>query len=473
MIKLEKEEFDRVVYAESFDDTLTQSYSVKSNKTKRGAAKIWKYMGALYDEQGKLIDNESVYCGLCVANNTIKKYNKQVSHAHLYAHLKRLHGIEIERTQPPGKQSFTCDLCGACASNKIAMKTHMINKHIGGNLSNSNDLKVNLNKRANGKSVVWNYFGELYDQFGQHIDPSHTYCRICVNKNVFDSKYSTTSSTSVLSQHLQKFHKIGHEKTKETRIERKAFRTPNQPISTELVHNASGFAVNCYKASLTGSFAWYFFGKLVDVGGAPIDHEKKFYFCKLCVQDENLKTKYVTNCSTSNLMLHLRNVHGVEQSTVERSLLLPLMNDPSKFEESIEKTCNICNAKFSTRKAYFIHLRTLHKDMEPTDFICHVCSKTFTKSYMLTKHMRVHEKPKYNCSQCPASFTFPENLKRHENIHDPNHYRRFQCDRCSKSYSELKALQHHIRNVHLNVVRERNFPCLQCDMKFYGANHLR
>lgn len=92
---------------------------------------------------------------------------------------------------------------------------------------------------------------------------------------------------------------------------------------------------------------------------------------------------------------------------------------------------------------------------------------------MLTKHLRVHEKPKYGCSRCPASFTFPENLKRHENIHDPDHYNRFQCDKCSKSYSELKALQHHIRYVHLNAVRERNFPCLQCDMKFYGANHLR
>lgn len=475
-VKLEKpEELESFVYAESFhEDSFAQTYTVRSNNTCQDTAKIWNYMGALCDEQGQMIDSDNIYCSLCVDNKIIKKFKKQVSSTHLYAHLKRVHGIEVDQNQ---SGMLECDICGLSVVDKVRMETHMIQHIDEGSppFKVRKKFQVNLKNKAQGRSPVWNYFGKLIDlNSGQIVNPFHYYCKICVEESdTVDKKYSSGSSTSALALHLRKLHQIGEEK--ESKVEKAPCRKLNQNISTEIIHNASGFAVHCYKASKSGSFAWYFFGKLVDLSGAAVEREKNFFFCKLCVQEENLKIKYVNNCSTSNLILHLKNVHGVESGTVESHLLDPVLKDPSKFEESIEKSCTICNAQFSTRKAYFNHLRTNHKDLEPTDFICHVCSKTFTKSYMLSKHMRVHEKRKYNCSQCPAAFAFPENLKRHENIHDPNHYRRYQCDRCSKSYSELKALHQHIRVIHLNVVRERNFRCPlpQCEMKFFAANHLR
>lgn len=139
--------------------------------------------------------------------------------------------------------------------------------------------------------------------------------------------------------------------------------------------------------------------------------------------------RFSIDSATTNIMAHLRRTHKIdlqsklppgeasneaehEKSNEDDHPKAKLRRDLRRSMET--KTCALCNEEFESRKAYWNHMRAQHKDFEPTDFICHVCSKSFTKNYILVKHMRIHEGKVHQCTKCPAKFLYPEGLKRFE-----------------------------------------------------------
>lgn len=82
-----------------------------------------------------------------------------------------------------------------------------------------------------------------------------------------------------------------------------------------------------------------------------------------------------------------------------------------------------------------------------SNYVCEVCNKSFSKNYVLLRHMRVHtgERP-FTCKVCNKGFSQKNSLQ----IHSINHTgeRPWNCPECNMSFTQKGNLKTHIRRVH-------------------------
>ena len=77
--------------------------------------------------------------------------------------------------------------------------------------------------------------------------------------------------------------------------------------------------------------------------------------------------------------------------------------------------CGVCDKYYTSMPALAMHMQTHNRNYK-----CSHCSKTFSRSWLLTNHIRIHtgEKP-YPCthSGCQKRFSDKSNLRTHLKVH--------------------------------------------------------
>ncbi|XP_055682139.1 zinc finger protein 493-like [Lutzomyia longipalpis] len=106
--------------------------------------------------------------------------------------------------------------------------------------------------------------------------------------------------------------------------------------------------------------------------------------------------------------------------------------------------------------------------------VCQICSKTYTRKYMLTLHMREKhstEELPFACQSCPKRFVTAQKLKVHEVSHLPKEEKLIHpCPHCEKLYGSIQNVEIHIRAVHKN---EKPFICEECGKSFVTKGALK
>lgn len=193
--------------------------------------------------------------------------------------------------------------------------------------------------------------------------------------------------------------------------------------------------------------------------------------CKLCSSDvQNLL----------DLQHHLTNAHDIVFDGSEHFLI------PYKLEKglgcvicgqnfntflrlsihmnthSTNNVCEICGISYINRMSLRLHVQSLHREKK-----CTLCSLVFLTNSSRTRHMRkTHNTGSYkrHCLLCEKTFRYTYMLIEHNIEAHGAERQKCLCTDCGKSFPTQQNLKIHVRGVH---IKERNYPCAVCDMRFF------
>ncbi|KAH0819628.1 hypothetical protein MTP99_005669 [Tenebrio molitor] len=136
--------------------------------------------------------------------------------------------------------------------------------------------------------------------------------------------------------------------------------------------------------------------------------------------------------------------------------------------------CECCGQLFKTYQAFVVHMSAHDSGVKESLHECPHCTYSAVSALLLKRHMWKHAPPTHKCGDCTRSFRTSKALQSHvKHVHlglaDP-----VQCHVCGKSFKYYTSLNMHL--ISHNPEPHLKFTCEICDKKFalkrQYVNHL-
>ena len=189
------------------------------------------------------------------------------------------------------------------------------------------------------------------------------------------------------------------------------------------------------------------------------------HFCDLCNKSFIQKAIYIAHLEKHESIRSVKCMQ-CEKSFPKRSEMLRHDREVHKILRPVQ--CEICNMQCKSSSFLSRHLRFVHDKDEKT-FQCYQCDKAYKEQGFLATHIRsVHDREVYGkCEICNKDFRTYNGLRLHKRSHEKN---KENCNLCGLLTIDLSR---HIRIAHSGKVKDRNYPCLECEMAFKNSSHLK
>ena len=366
-----------------------------------------------------------------------------------------------------------CHICSKTFAHKKNLKRHVMKLHSPKKDKNQDDaghilennsvcyycevkmseLEVREHVEKEHKNAMGRYFCPLCDKTTKtyssakwHIKSNHTYikCDPC-NRSFMRHSYGSHVK-NVHADHSNKQYKCDQCSYKTWSFSYIRSHRSNKHVSEE--------KPRCKVCNETfRNLRWYY------------DHK-----CELPVEEEDIST--ILKCSKCEfegtdaaIMYHTKKVHVEKFKPPTRRIFV----------------CEICSAEFLSVQGFLLHKKSHDTVIDPSELTCDLCKQTFSKpGYLRFHNKRLHgmvdlEDSQHMCHICSKTFPHKKSLKRHVIIKhsekldkkqdDNNHVSVLKCydKTCSKTFKKDCHLQEHYVTVHEGKTPHA---CSDCGKKF-------